>query len=181
MARPSSLALVTALFLGASASAQEGPAELADLLASIRLSKVECRFRADPNRIDQLVRSRGHRIRDFTPGGRHFGLVRASLDRRAARTDGDREARCARLAEEVRANPLNRPPGASSAPAPAGPDHRIDLNRASLEELNRLPGVGLIGRAIMSGRPYRSPEDLLDRRILNRRDFARIRSYVTVR
>jgi len=185
MIRTSSLALLVALVV-TPASAQGSPGELAELLASLRVAKVECRVRPDRARLDQLVRSQGYNIRDFTPGGRYFGLVTAALERRAARGGQDRAARCARLAEEIRTNPLNRPPAggresAAREPAQARRNGRIDLNRASLEELNTLPGVGLIGRAIMRGRPYRSPEDLADRRILNARDFARVRNSVTVR
>jgi DNA uptake protein ComE-like DNA-binding protein len=56
----------------------------------------------------------------------------------------------------------------------------VDLNRASLEELNSL-GAGIIGRTIIYGRPYSSPEDLVERRLLNARDYARIRDRVSVR
>jgi hypothetical protein len=53
------------------------------------------------------------------------------------------------------------------------------LNRAAVDELNSL-GAGLIGRTIVSGRPYTAPEDLVERRLLNARDFARIRHRLTV-
>lgn len=56
----------------------------------------------------------------------------------------------------------------------------IDLNTASIEELNAI-GAGRIGKAIARRRPYASPEDLLDKRVLNRATFARIKDQVTVR
>lgn len=56
----------------------------------------------------------------------------------------------------------------------------IDLNTASIETLNAL-GVGRVGKAIARGRPYRSPEELLSKRVLNRAAFARIRDQVAVR
>ncbi len=63
-------------------------------------------------------------------------------------------------------------------PVPAGvavaAPRRVDLNTASLDELNGLGG-GMVGRAIIAGRPYRSPEDLLAKRVLNKTTFARIR------
>ena len=55
----------------------------------------------------------------------------------------------------------------------------IDLNTASIEELNALGG-GRIGKAIARRRPYASPEDLLDKRVINRATFARIRDQITV-
>jgi hypothetical protein len=63
---------------------------------------------------------------------------------------------------------------------PAGADRRtaIDINTASLEELNAIPGGGLIGRAIMRGRPYSSIADLQAKRILTRDTLERIRPYI---
>jgi helix-hairpin-helix protein len=66
------------------------------------------------------------------------------------------------------------PPAQGSAPA-----GRIDLNSASVEELNAIPGAGLIGRAIQRGRPYASPEDLVAKRILNRAAYERIKDQIT--
>jgi DNA uptake protein ComE-like DNA-binding protein len=56
----------------------------------------------------------------------------------------------------------------------------IDLNTAPLEDLNHL-GAGLIGRAIIRGRPYTSTDDLLNKRVLNRAAFDKVRSQVAVR
>lgn len=57
----------------------------------------------------------------------------------------------------------------------------IDLNSASLAELNALRGGGSIGRAIVRGRPYESPEDLLRKRILSRSTYDRIKDQIAVR
>jgi hypothetical protein len=68
-----------------------------------------------------------------------------------------------------------------------GPDpnttegRRYDLNTASLEELNALRDGGRIGRAIVTGRPYTSPEQLVHKRILSRATFERIKEQITVR
>jgi DNA uptake protein ComE-like DNA-binding protein len=56
----------------------------------------------------------------------------------------------------------------------------IDLNSASVEQLNSLYGGGRIGKAIVGGRPYASPADLLHKRVLSRATYARIRDQVTV-
>ncbi|HEY8381129.1 MAG TPA: helix-hairpin-helix domain-containing protein [Microvirga sp.] len=82
--------------------------------------------------------------------------------------------------DEVKVAALGQP---QSVPAPASPAlaGRIDLNSASLAELNGLRNGGMIGRAIVQGRPYASMEDLLAKRVLNRATFERIRDQVTVR
>jgi DNA uptake protein ComE-like DNA-binding protein len=55
----------------------------------------------------------------------------------------------------------------------------VDLNTGSVEDLNRL-GAGMIGRRIVGGRPYASPEDLVNRRVLTRKDFDRIKAQIVV-
>ncbi len=57
----------------------------------------------------------------------------------------------------------------------------IDLNTASLAELNGLKGGGAIGRTIIGHRPYTSVDQLLSKRVLNRATYQRIKDQVTVR
>nr|WP_210497110.1 helix-hairpin-helix domain-containing protein [Microvirga antarctica] len=71
-------------------------------------------------------------------------------------------------------------PGTADASASPSAD-LVDLNSASIEQLNALRGGGMIGRAITRGRPYRSAEDLMRKRILNRSAFERVKDQVTVR
>ena len=165
------------------ASAEGGAEPVAGLLASIRVLKLECRVKPAPNRLSAAVEAAGYALAEFLPGGRQFGLVQAKLREFKPPSRSERSAFCARLAERVRASPLNTPRVGAQSARYAGGGARsglADLNRASLEELNSL-GAGMIGRTIIYGRPYRSPEDLLDRRLLNARDFERIRTRVTVR
>lgn len=58
--------------------------------------------------------------------------------------------------------------------APAG-SRNLNINTASAESLNRLPGAGRIGQAIVSHRPYKSVEELVKRRVLRRDVYERIR------
>jgi hypothetical protein len=57
----------------------------------------------------------------------------------------------------------------------------VDLNTASVTDLNRLRGGGAIGRAIVAKRPYTSVDQLLSKRVLSRPVYERIRDQVTVR
>ncbi|WP_244610297.1 helix-hairpin-helix domain-containing protein [Microvirga pakistanensis] len=68
------------------------------------------------------------------------------------------------------------PPG---EPDPAG--ERIDLNTATLAQLNALRNAGPVGRAIIRNRPYASVEDLVKRRIVRRSVYERIKDQVAVR
>ena len=69
----------------------------------------------------------------------------------------------------------------AEAPAPKAASGGIDINKASLAELNALRGASLVGRAIIKGRPYSSPEDLVRKRVVNRSTFNRIKSQIVVR
>lgn len=75
------------------------------------------------------------------------------------------------------------PPAVPSAvtpdEAPASTES-VDLNTASLEQLNAL-GAGMVGKTIIANRPYTAPDDLLAKRVLNRRDFETIKPRVTAR
>ncbi|WP_026175597.1 helix-hairpin-helix domain-containing protein [Methylobacterium sp. 88A] len=57
----------------------------------------------------------------------------------------------------------------------------VDLNTASVAELNGLKGGGMIGRAIAQRRPYASVDQLLSKRVLSRSTYERIKNQVTVR
>ncbi len=72
---------------------------------------------------------------------------------------------------------------AESVPAPAAPavTTKVDVNRASLEEICRLPGIAReTGQKIIKHRPYRRLDDLVTRRVLSKKQFARVREYVSV-
>lgn len=56
----------------------------------------------------------------------------------------------------------------------------VDLNTATVAELNGLKGGGNIGRAIVQRRPYASVDQLLAKRVLSRATYDRIKDQVTV-
>ena len=68
--------------------------------------------------------------------------------------------------------PRRQPPGAGAP---------LDLNRAPLRQIERLRGITpSMAKKIVEGRPYRRPEDLVERGILTEHELDRIRDAVTV-
>jgi competence protein ComEA len=70
------------------------------------------------------------------------------------------------LAQSTQTKPT--PPMATTGKAsPATPAALVDINTASAEDLDALPGIGKArGEAIIKGRPYKGKDDLLNRHIL---------------
>ena len=68
------------------------------------------------------------------------------------------------------------PPAHQTAPPP---EQRVDINRASFQELLTVPGMtkSWAGR-IMRFRPYRSKQDLVDRGIVSAEVYSRIKDFV---
>jgi competence protein ComEA len=63
--------------------------------------------------------------------------------------------------------------------APPPPEARIDINRASVDELAKVPGLTPTWAArIVRFRPYRTKEDLLERGVLPSDVYDRIKDYV---
>lgn len=68
------------------------------------------------------------------------------------------------------------PPTSARAPAP---EARIDINRASVDQLMKVPGMTPIWAArIVRFRPYRTKVDLLQRGIVSAEVYTRIKDYV---
>jgi DNA uptake protein ComE-like DNA-binding protein len=58
---------------------------------------------------------------------------------------------------------------------------QLDLNKASLDDLKRLPGLSEAkGKEIIAGRPFKSAEDLVSKNILSKDVFERIKPLITV-
>jgi competence protein ComEA len=94
------------------------------------------------------------------------------------------------LARRVRDGERIEIAGAGPAEAAAAttllPGEKLDLNAASAEQLDRLPGIGeAYTRRIIDSRavdgPYAAVDDLLARRVIPNATFEQIRDLVTVR
>ena len=66
-----------------------------------------------------------------------------------------------------------------SAEAPR--QEKVDLNQATIDELIRLPGITqALAARVIDHRPYHKLDDLVTRRVLGKKQFARIREYVVI-
>jgi DNA uptake protein ComE-like DNA-binding protein len=74
-------------------------------------------------------------------------------------------------------------PTAPSAPVAGAPNAALlDLNSASAEELDKLPGIGAArAAAIVKGRPYRGKDDLVQKKIIPQGVYDGIKDKVVAR
>lgn len=82
-------------------------------------------------------------------------------------------------AEKAETHAATTAAGGRAMPAPPAPEARVDINRASMAELLKVPGMtpSWAGR-IVRFRPYHAKSDLLQRGVLPSGVYDRIKNYV---
>jgi DNA uptake protein ComE-like DNA-binding protein len=78
-----------------------------------------------------------------------------------------------------KAEATSKPPAAPGSQPSAG---LVDINSASAEELDKLPGVGEArAKAIIAHRPYNGKDDLVNRKIIPTNVYAQIKDKIIAR
>jgi competence protein ComEA len=73
-------------------------------------------------------------------------------------------------------------PGTATTASPSAQSSLIDINSASEDQLDTLPGIGpALAKKIISGRPYRAKTDLLSKKVIPQSTYEKIKGQIVAR
>jgi competence protein ComEA len=74
-----------------------------------------------------------------------------------------------------------KPKAATPTPAKLAPGQKVNLNTATKEQIEALPEIGPVkAQAIVDGRPYKKPEDVMKVKGIKEGTFNKIKDFITV-
>ena len=85
----------------------------------------------------------------------------------------------ATLATAQTSSPTKSGSGSTGSTASAKKSGLVDINSASAEQLDALPGIGpVMAQKIIAGRPYRAKTDLVTRKIIPQSAYDKIKGQI---
>jgi competence protein ComEA len=83
---------------------------------------------------------------------------------------------------EPDAKPKAAKPAKEKKEAPKlAPGQRVNINKASQEELEKIPGIGPAkAKAIIKGRPYKNPQDIMKVKGIKKGIYNKIKDFISV-
>jgi DNA uptake protein ComE-like DNA-binding protein len=105
----------------------------------------------------------------------------------AAQSKPDKQTTTGKTSGDTSAQ-SSKPPKASTtppatakttAPATAKTGDKLDINSASKDDLEKLPGIGpATSQKIIAGRPYRAKNELVSKKIVNKSEYDKIKDQI---
>src|SRR5512135_3123807 len=112
------------------------------------------------------------------------GMVTVSAPK-APKTSAPSGAPTAPVSAPAKAAPPSKAPAGvekRAAPMKLAPGERVNINTASKEQLEALPGIGPVkAQAIIDGRPYKAPEDIMKVKGIKEGSFIKIKELITIK
>jgi len=144
------------------------------------------------NKPDSYEASNGIRLKDLIKkaGGlsdsadksffaRNFNLARIVSDQEKIYVPSVWEVGNGYFVENQQMLDYNSPGRGIASNAPT--DNKININSATIEELDTLPGVGKVtAQKIIDNRPFGALEELLNKKIVNKSIFENIKDLITI-
>lgn len=118
------------------------------------------------------------------------GMSRKAIEKLRPMVTAGPAAAAAQPAAKGPAAPSAKAPAAAgrtagaekAAPAKLAPGQKVNINTASKDQLEALPGIGPAkAQAIIDGRPYKTPEDIMKVKGIKQGTFNKIKDNITTR